>query len=420
VPAVTHSTMNIAIEEKKSEGAERLLQVTVPLDAVNEAKQKAARKIAGTVSLPGFRPGKAPLAMVMKRFGEAIKSEAIETLVQQAYKEVLEREQLKVAAQPHIHDLKFEDDAPLTFALHVEVRPELKLARTNGFKVSRTTRVVADDDVQQQLEQLREQRASWSPIEDKPMEGDMVTVLLATTEESGDMPEGREYRLVLGGGQAIPGIEEVIMEIKPGEAAQRPVRWPDDFPDEAQRGKTKTVRVELKDVKRKSLPDLDDAFAREMGDFDSLEALRSAVREDMAESATRESDAEVRQKLLDEIIGANPFDVPPSWVAQLVHGYADAYKIPEEEHDRFAQGFRPTAERQVRRDMVIEAVAEAEGLKATESDIDDKVTEMAGKRGVNPGQLYAQLQKAQRLSELERGITEDKVFAWLFERNTVE
>jgi trigger factor len=412
--------MNIAIEAKKSEGAERLLQVTVPVAAVNEAKQKAARKIAGSVSLPGFRPGKAPLAMVMKRFGDAIKSEAIEALVQQAYQEVLEREQLKVAAQPHIHDLKFEEDAPLTFDLHVEVRPELKLARTSGFKVSRTTRVVVDDDVQQQLEQLREQRASWTPIEDKPMEGDMVKVLLATTEESGEMPEGREYSLVLGGGQAIPGIEEVIMEIKPGEAAQRPVRWPDDFPDEAQRGKTKTVRVELKDVKRKALPELDDAFARELGDFDSLDALRKVVREDMEESATRESDAEVRQKLLDELIGANPFDVPPSWVAQLVHGYAEAYKIPEEEHDRFAQGFRPTAERQVRRDMVIDAIAEAEGLKASESDIDDKITEMAGKRGVNPGQLYAQLQKASRISELERGITEDKVFAWLFERNTVE
>jgi len=412
--------MNIAIEAKKSEGAERLLQVTVPVAAVNEAKQKAARKIAGSVSLPGFRPGKAPLAMVMKRFGDAIKSEAIEALVQQAYQEVLEREQLKVAAQPHIHDLKFEEDAPLTFDLHVEVRPELKLARTSGFKVSRTTRVVVDDDVQQQLEQLREQRASWTPIEDKPMEGDMVKVLLATTEESGEMPEGREYSLVLGGGQAIPGIEEVIMEIKPGEAAQRPVRWPDDFPDEAQRGKTKTVRVELKDVKRKALPELDDAFARELGDFDSLDALRKVVREDMEESATRESDAEVRQKLLDELIGANPFDVPPSWVAQLVHGYAEAYKIPEEEHDRFAQGFRPTAERQVRRDMVIDAISEAEGLKASESDIDDKITEMAGKRGVNPGQLYAQLQKASRISELERGITEDKVFAWLFERNTVE
>lgn len=412
--------MNISIEAKKSEGAERLLQVTVPLDVVNEAKEKAARKIAGTVTLPGFRAGKAPLGMVMKRFGEAIRSEAIELLVQDAYKEVLEREQLKVAAQPHIHDLKFEEGEPLSFDLHLELRPELKLANTTGFKVTRTARTVSDDDVQQQIEQLRDQRASWSPVEDKPMEGDMVTVLLSTADEDGTMPEGREYRLVLGGGQAIPGIEEVIMEIKAGQTAERPVRWPEDFPDEAQRGKTKSVRVELKDVKRKSLPDLDDAFASEVGDFESVDALRKVVREDMEESATRESDAEVRQKLLDELIGANPFDVPPSWVAQLVHGYAEAYKIPEEEHDRFAVGFRPTAERQVRRDMVIDAISEAEDLKATESDIDDRVTEMAGKRGVNPGQLYAQLQKAQRLSELERGITEDKVFAWLFERNTVE
>ncbi len=412
--------MNIAIENKKSEGAERLLQVTIPLDDVNAAKTKAARKIAGTVRLPGFRPGKAPLEMVMKRFGEAIKNEAVEHLVQDAYKEVLEREQLKVAAQPHIHDLKFEDNEPVTFDLHLELRPEVKLARTEGFKVERPKKVVTDEDVSAQLEQIREQRAAWTPVEEKPMEGDQVTVLLATAGDDGEIPEGREYPIVLGAGQAIPGIEEVIMELTPGGSVERPVRWPDDFPDESQRGKTKSVRVELKDVKRKSLPDLDDSLAREVGDFDSLEALRNTVRDDMKESATREADAEVRQKLLDEIIGANPFDVPPSWVAQLVHGYAEAYRIPEEEHDRFAQGFRPTAERQVRRDMIIDTIAEQEKLTATEADLDDKITEMAGKRGVNPGQLYAQLEKAKRLSELERGITEDKVFAWLFARNTIE
>ena len=419
-PAATHSKMNIAIEAKKSEGAERLLQVTIPLDAVNEAKSKAARKLAGTVSLPGFRPGKAPLEMVMKRFGEAIRSEAIESLVQDAYKEVLEREQLKPAAQPHIHDLKFEENAPVTFDLHLELRPEVSLTNTQGFKVSRTERTIGDDDVQQQVEQIREQRASWTPLEEKPMEGDMVTVLLATSEESGEIPEGREYRIVLGGGQAIPGIEEVIMELTPGKSLERPVRWPEDFPDEAQRGKTKTVRVELTEVKRKALPALDDTFAREVGDFESIDALRTAVRGDMQDAATREADAEVRQKLLDEIIGSNPFDVPPSWVAQIVKGYAEMYKIPEDEHERFAQGFKPTAERQVRRDMVIDTIAETEKIAATESDLDDRITEMATKRGVNPGQLYAQLQKAQRLSELERGITEDKVFAWLFARNTIE
>ncbi|MEO7966558.1 MAG: trigger factor [Gemmatimonadaceae bacterium] len=412
--------MNLSIESKKSEGAERLLQVTIPAETVNEAKQKAARKIASQVTVPGFRPGKAPTGMVMKRFGEAIRSEVIEALVQDAYKEVVERENIKVAAQPHIHDLKFAEGEPLTFDLHIEVRPDVTLARTEGFRVTRTQKTVSDDDVRDQIEQIREQRASWTPLEEKPMEGDMVTVLLATADENGDVPEGKEYRLVLGGGQAIPGIEEVVMELTPGNTIERPVKWPDDFPDEAQRAKTKAVRVTLNDVKRKSLPELDDTFAREVGDFESFEAFRSTVRQDMEESAQRESDADVRQKLLDEIIGANPFEVPPSWVAQLVHGYADAYKIPAEEHERFGQQFRPTAERQVRRDMVIDTLAEANGLKASEGDIDDKVTEMSTKRGVNPGQLYASLQKAQRLGELERGITEDKVFAWLFEKNTIE
>lgn len=412
--------MNLTIESKKAEGAERLIQVTIPAETVNEAKEKAARKIASQVTVPGFRPGKAPAGMVMKRFGEAIRSEVIESLVQDAYKEVVEREKIQVAAQPHIHDLKFEDGAALTFDLHLEVRPEVNLARTEGFRVSRTLKAVTDDDVREQIEQIREQRASWTPMEEKPMEGDMVTVLLATADENGEVPEGREYRLVLGGGQAIPGIEEVIMELTPGSTIERPVKWPEDFPDEAQRSKTKAVRVTLNDVKRKSLPELDDTFAREVGDFESIDAFRTTVRTDMEEAAQRESDAEVRQKLLDEIIGANPFEVPPSWVAQLVQGYAQAYKIPEEEHERFAQQFRPTAERQVRRDMVIDTLAEAEGLKASEADIDDKVTELATKRGVNPGQLYASLQKAQRLGELERGISEDKVFAWLFGRNTIE
>lgn len=412
--------MNIAIESKKADGAERHLQVTIPADAVNDAKKVAARKLASKVSIPGFRPGKAPVGMVMKRFADAVRSEAIEALVQEAYKEVLDREQLKVAAQPHIHDLKFEEGGPVSFDLHIELRPEVKLENSQGFKVSRTQRVVTDDNVRDQIEQIRDQRATWAPVDGKPMEGDEITALLATSEDGGEIPEGREYRLVLGGGQAIAGIEEVIMELTPGTTAERPVKWPDDFPDEAQRSRTKTVRVELKEVKRKLLPDLDDAFAREVGDFDSIDDLRRTVREDMEESAKRESDAEVRQKLLDEIIGANPFDVPPSWVAQIVQGYAEAYKIPEEEHERFAQGFRPTAERQVRRDMVIDAISDAETLKASESEIDDKITSMAEKRGVNPGQLYASLQKAQRLNELERGITEDKVFKWLFERNTIE
>ena len=412
--------MNIEITTKKSEGVERLLEVSVPAAEVRTAEDQAARKYASRVRLPGFRPGKAPPAMVRKKFGEAIRQEALQSLVQEAYKEVIEREKLKIAGEPHVHAVQFDEGKPLTFELHLEVRPEIKLARTNGFRVTRSMPTVSEDQVTEQIEHLRDQRATWTPVTEKPAPGDMVTVELATADESGEMPEGKEYRLVLGSGQAIPGIEELIMEATAGQSVERPVRWPDDFPDEEQRGKTKKVRVALKDVKRKHLPELDDALAREVGDFDSLDALLKAVREDLERHAERTADADVRQKLIDEILGANPFDVPPTWVNQLVKAYGEAYQVPEDESGRFADEFRAMAERQVRRDLVIDTLAEQEKLKATEADIDDRIADVAKKRNQDPGQVYASLQKANRLAEIERSITEERVFSWLLERNTVE
>jgi trigger factor len=412
--------MNIEITPKKTDGLERLIGVTVPLEIVRDAEDQAARRYATSVRLPGFRPGKAPPAMVKKRFKDAIRQQVLETLVQDAFKEVMEREKLQVASQPHVHDLKFEDGQPLSFELHVEVRPEIELSKVEGFRVTRTQQAIADESVREQIEQMRDQRASWAPAEDKPAPGDMVRVSLTTAEDNGEFPEPREYPLVLGSGQAIPGVEELIMELKSGETAERSVRWPDDFPDEAQRGKMKPVRVEVLDVKRKSLPALDDAFAREVGDFESLDALTSTVRKDLEDHATREADANVRQQLIDQIATANPFDVPPSWINRLIDGYLQAYQVPEEERDRFRTEFRPIAERQVRRDLIVDTIAAKENLKATEADIDDRVADVASKRGADPGQVYASLQKAGRLAEIEASITEDKVFEWLMARNEVE
>jgi trigger factor len=144
------------------------------------------------------------------------------------------------------------------------------------------------------------------------------------------------------------------------------------------------------------------------------------VRDDLRRHAEREADTEVRQRLIDDIVAANPFDVPASWVSQLVQAYAEAYQVPEDQRERFQNEFRAMAERQVRRDLVVDTVAEREGLAATEADIDARVAEVAAKRGADPGQVYASLQKADRIRELERSITEDKVFDWLLKNNTVE
>ncbi len=412
--------MDIQITSTKSEGAERRIQVAVPGTTVKDAKKRAAHRVAQQVRLPGFRVGKAPAAMVEKKFADVIQQEALEAVMRDAYQAVIEQEKLKLVTQPHAHDVKFADDEALSFELHCEVQPDVTLAHVSGFQVKRPASTVTNEQVKDQIEQMRDQRATWTPVEEKPAEGDMVVVMLAMADEAGVLPEGKEYRVVLGAGQAMPAIEELLMELTPGGTVERPVRWPDDFPDEAQRGKTKTVRAELKEVKRKEVPALDDAWAREMGDFDSLDALTAAVRADLEASALREADATVRGLLLDEIIGSNPFDVPPSWITQLVQSYAQAYGVPEAEMERFVTEFRATAERQVRRDLVIETIAERERLTAGEADVDARIQEMAEKRGANPGQVYAQLQKAGRLREIERGITEDRVFAWLLERNTVE
>ena len=412
--------MDIQITTKKSEGVERLLEVSIPVSAVRSEEEKQARRYASSVRLPGFRPGKAPAAMVRKRFRDAIRQQVLETLVQEAFKQVMAEQQLDVAAQPHVHDVKFEEDGPLTFELHLEVRPKVELSRTEGFTVTRDAKAITDETVAEQLETLRDQKATWTPVEEQPREGDMVKVLLATPEnEEAEMPEGRPYNLVLGGGQAIAGVEELVMELTPGETKERVVKWPDDFPDEAQRGQTKNVRVTLQEVKRKSAPALDDAFAREVGDFEDLAALRAAVRSDLAEHATRDADALVRQSLLDQLGEANPFDVPPSWVSRMIDAYMKAYEIPEDQKGQFGAEFAAVAEKQVRRDMLIEALAEQHGLAASTADVDDRVASVAAQRNADAGQVYASLQKAGRLAEIERSITEEKVFEWLTARNSI-
>lgn len=412
--------MEIQITATKAEGAERRLQVAVPAARVAEARNKAAARVSKQVRIPGFRPGKAPAAMVKKQYAQAIDQEAVDQLLREAFEAVLAQEKLDLATQPHAHDVKFAEDESLSFELHCEVRPTIELAKLEGFRVMRPKSDVTEAMVQEQLDRLLEQRATWTPVEGKPSEGDLVTVLLATAEEDGTIPEGREYRLVLGAGQAIAGIEEMVLSMSIGETKEQSVKWPEDFPDEAQRGKSKPVRATLSEIKKKSVPPLDDAFAAEMGDFASLAALKETIQKDLAENLVREADAAARTQLLDEIVTANPFDLPPSWVKQMIQAYAEAYRIPQEEILKFGDEIKGMAERQVRRDLIIDTLAEKHSLVAGEADVDAKVAEMAQKRGEDAGKTYAALQKAGRLRELERGITEERVFAWLLERNTIE
>jgi trigger factor len=225
--------------------------------------------------------------------------------------------------------------------------------------------------------------------------------------------------MVLGEGRALPDVEERVMSLLPGETVDAEVRFPDDHPDESKRGQSRRVRITLHEVKRQELPPLSDDFAREVGDFETLDALRAAIRSDLEADARSAADGTVRQELLQQIYAANEVPAPASLVNRLVRGYMEAYQIPAEQFDTFAAEFRPVAEQQVRRELVLDTVVDAQKLAATEAELDERVSALAGGRNVSAGQMYAQLEKAGRLRDLERSITEEKAFAWLLQQSTV-
>src|SRR5689334_10062235 len=410
----------ITVEKTAEDSASKSLHVTVPVDRVREAEARALKYYAKRARLPGFRPGKAPDTVVRKRFGDAIRQTVLEEVIRESWETAKTSESLKPVTDPSIRNLKFEDGSPIEFDLLVEVRPELKLERIGGFRIERRVGAVTDTAVQEQLARLQEQKAAWIPVEGvKPSPGQMVRVEVAPLDESG-AGAAQPYDLVLGQNQAVPDLEERIMTLLPGEVTDAEVKFPDDHPDEARRGQTRRVRVTLHDVKRQELPGLDDAFAREVGDFDNLDALRAAVRQDLERDASREADAQVRQGLIQQIVDANTVPAPESLVHRLMHGYAEMYQVPAGQLEQFERQFHEVAAAQVRRDLVLDAVVEAQSLRATEAELDQRVGQLAAARGVAAGELYGTLQKANRLQELERAITEDKVYAWLLQQSTID
>ena len=412
--------MTIQITKKHEQPGEASLAVTVPADSVREAEERATKSMQSRVRLPGFRKGKAPVAVVKKRFAEDIRQSAFEELVRESWRAALAQEQIKPIADPHIHNLKWQDGAPVTFEFHVEVRPDLTLQRLGGFRVERKVTPVTAEHVEAQLAELRAQRAPWVPVEgERPKAKDLVNVTLSQ-REGAEIKDPQPYQLVLGEGRAIPEVEERIMSLLPGETVDAMVRFPEDFPEEAKRGQTRDVRITLHEVKRQNLAELTDDFAREVGDFENLEALRQAIREDLTQDAEREADARVRAALIEQIVEANRVAAPRPLVERALAAYAQAYGIPEDRGEQFAKEFQPIAEAQVRRDLVLDWVVEHQNLLATEAEVAAKIDELATRRGMPADQLKASLEKSKRLRDLQRGLTEERVFAFLVSQSTVE
>ncbi|HEX2206003.1 MAG TPA: trigger factor [Longimicrobium sp.] len=433
----TSTDLQVSVHETDRSWA-RKLTVTVPRERVAKTRRSVASQIARNMRVPGFRKGKLPESLVEKQFGPAIDQETLDRLIQESYREALDREGLQPIAQGQVENVHYEKGADLVFDVSLEVQPQVDLARTEGFVVARPADTVGEDEVEALLERLRNDRATLHPVTDrKPDYGDVVMVEitdLTPPAEGEEEPAAREpqpYRFALGEQQAIPAIEEAIMALDPETEDEFDITFPEEFPDPEQAGKTQRLRIRLTEVRRREFPALDDDFARGLGDFEGIDALRARVRGDLEGESKRRADQAVRDALVAQILEANPLEVPDSMVDRYLDfmtGQVDAEgkrrggeRTPEQEEQfsQFREMMRPQAESALKRMLVIEHLADREGLRATHDDVDARVEQLAQEHGRQPGEIWLELERSGQLQALEHEITEERVFAWLAERNTV-
>jgi len=434
----TAPVTELQVEVQEPTSWSRKLSITVPSERVRRTRQSVAAKIASTVRMPGFRKGKTPASVVERQFGPHIEHETQDKVIQDAFREALTSSGLNPLNQPSLEHVHYHGEGgDLHFDVAFEVMPVIELARTEGFQVERPSEAVTDEDVDALLERVRGERATLTPLAEgaRPGYGDLVVVEITDLDEEteeGAAPQARPFRFELGQNEALPDIEQAIMTLAPGEEAEFTVTYPEDDPDESQRGQQQRLRIRLEEARTKQLPELDDEFARGIGggEFETMDALRERVRADLEKEQKNRAEGAVRDGLLQQLLEANPFEVP----ASIVDRYLDMItgdtpdqegrrrqRSPEEE-ERFSQlrGFmRLQAEALVKRDLVVQHIADREGLRATADEVDARVEQLAQEYGRTPSDMWVELERTGQMAGLEHEILQEKVFAHLAERSTV-
>ena len=398
----------------------RRLKITVPADRVARERKQVSSQVAKRVRMPGFRKGKVPASVVEKQYGPSIDQQTIERVVNTAYREALDGQEFSPISQASVDNVSYEAGSDLTFDVEFEVRPEIELDRLGGFTVEQPSAAVGDEDVDRVIDRLREQSADWSPVESgTPQEGDRVKVEIIPLQEGEERPEPREYEVVLGAGEILDEIEDAIQSLSVGDEGEFTVALPEG--EEAEAEEDHRIHLRLLSAERPELPDLDEAFAESVGGFESVEVMRTKVREDLAAEAEREADREVRRQLMQQVLEANPFETPPSLVDQYVENLLQA---PEDadpgELAQAKEQARPAAEYGVRRMLVIERIAQLESLHPTQEDVDARVEEIATQNEMEPAEVRRQLARSGRLQAIASDLTEQRVFDYLKSLSTIE
>src|SRR5262245_8553159 len=413
----------------------RSLAIEVDESGVRHAFEHVYRDLAKSARIKGFRPGKAPRAVLERMYGASVREEVERLLVSQTFAAAVERSGIVPVVEPDIEAEPPEPGRAFRYTAQVEVRPKLELPALDGLPATRPLVQVRDDEVEGELEALRQRRA---PLEDEPEEAQAGRGSVLTLDYQGRI-DGKPFEggsaegalVVLGAGRLVAGFEEGLEGARRGEARELSVSFPEDYPAPDLRGKQATFSVDVKALQRRRVPALDDAFAQSLGEegVGTLEALRARLREVLHARRERAADEALHRSLMDALLERVPFEVPPGLVERrLSQRLSNAHEqlesmLPHEElHarlDEWRVAWRPEAEREVRESFLLEAVAEQQGLRAEDAEVDARIEQMARAQGIAPERLK-KLYQERGLEGLRARLRDEKALEFLTSRAKVE
>jgi trigger factor len=410
-----------------SADCKRSLEIEIPLDEVERARERVTNSLKARVRLPGFRPGKAPVSMIQSRFESEIRKEVLDLLLPEAFRNRVQRDELKVVGTPDVSELNFEPGQPIRFKAEFEVAPEVELGNYRGLPVKYEEPTVNDEELNNRLEAMRESKAEYPNQDPRPIEnGDYVLVHLRSLSGLAE-PIDQDVQVQVGAEDTLPEFNEQLIGASPDETKEFDVHYPEEYAQERLAGKTVRFQLTPKFIRKKELPPLDDEFARDLGDYQSLDELKDAVRRAIFNEKQYVGQQAAKEELIDQLVAAHDFPVPEAYTDRQIENQVriqlrdlagrgvdpntiklDWNKVKESQHDK--------ALRNVKASLLLEKIADREGIAATKDEVDREVQRIARQEREAVPVTRARLEKEGGLSRIAGAIQTEKTLQFLLDQ----
>jgi len=413
--------MQVSVET--GAGLERRLRVQVPADRVEQEVAARLRTAARTVRLKGFRPGKVPAGVIRQRFGSQIRQEVIQDVVRSSYSEAITQEKLRPVGSPRIEGEPEATDQGVAYTAIFEVYPEFEVAGLDSLVVEKPEAEISDDDVEQTVERLRRQRARWQPVDRAAADGDQVTVDFDGSLDGEALEGGKAERfpIVIGEGRMLPDFEANLRGVVAGTDKRFDVAFPDDYYEEKLRGRTAAFDIHVHEVAALELPAVDADFIRSFEvDSGEMDEFRRRIRENLEREAAAKGQAEVRRQIIEQLLAANPVEVPAAMVSREVAALqAEAARSAGGTARQADGAYDEVARRRVRVGLILGEIIRGQGIEADQGKVSQRLDDLCSPHEHPDEVRRLYLQNAEWMAQIENAVLEEQVMAWLAERARV-